>query len=171
MDVNALNRLSLLVLLILELVSLLCAYDFQCLTCDNLVDGPGCGEFTIQIPVQTCRTFCYFAIVHNRSSLSTSATVKRDLASVTLTRAIRDCSPYEDMSVEGHLLLESKLGSLSSMIDIITLKRCNSEQCNNDFYLKTDEMLLLGRSSFSRFCSFPLLLSVATVIFYWKSMF
>ncbi|CAF4389010.1 unnamed protein product, partial [Rotaria sordida] len=48
------------------------AYDFQCLTCDNFIDGPGCGEFTKQIPVRACRTFCYFAIIYNRSLLSSS---------------------------------------------------------------------------------------------------
>ncbi|CAF3535378.1 unnamed protein product [Rotaria sordida] len=131
--------------------SIINAYDFQCLTCDNFVDGPGCGEFTKEIPVRTCRTFCYFAIINNRSLLlspssSSSSISKRELLPIPLTRAIRDCSPYDDMSIEGNILLESKLGSLSSSlssshIDIIIIKRCNSEQCNNDFYVKSDEFL------------------------------
>ena len=149
------------------------AYDFQCLTCDNFIDGPGCGEFTKQIPVRTCKTFCYFAVIHNRSSSSSSSSlVQREQPTITLTRAIRDCSPYEDMSIEGSLLLESKLGLLSttSLIDIITIKRCNSEQCNNDFYLKSDEFLF-GRSSSYRQISFPLLFFLFMIIFYFKSMF
>ncbi|CAF0809291.1 unnamed protein product [Rotaria sp. Silwood1] len=156
--------------------SIINAYDFQCLTCDNFIDGPGCGEFTRQIPVRTCRTFCYFAIIYNRSLLSSSSSIlKREFLPMTLTRAIRDCSPYDDMSIEGNILLESKLGSLSSSssssyIDIITIKRCNSEQCNNDFYLKSDE-LLFGTSSSYRQISFPLLFFLFMIIFYFKSMF
>ncbi|UJR36610.1 hypothetical protein I4U23_029330 [Adineta vaga] len=134
-----------LFLLLIDYSSIINAYDFQCLTCDNYIDGPGCGEFTKQIPVRTCRTFCYFAIIHNRTLISTVS--KRELPTLTLTRAIRDCSPYDDMSIDGPVLLESKLGTLtiSPHIDIITIKRCNSEQCNNDFYLKSDE-LLFGRN-------------------------
>lgn len=170
MDVYHLNLLPLFCFILLDYSSIVNAYDFQCLTCDNFIDGPGCGEFTKQIPVRTCRTFCYFAILHNRS-LHSSTSTKRDLTAITLTRAIRDCSPYDDMSIEGNLLLESKLGSLSSMIEILTLKRCNSEQCNNDFYLKSDELLLFGRSSSTRSISFPLLCVLTLIIFYSQSMF
>jgi hypothetical protein len=164
-----LNILSILFLILIDYSSIINAYDFQCLTCDNFIDGPGCGEFTKLIPVRTCRTFCYFAILHNRSLSSVS---KREFPTITLTRAIRDCSPYEDMSIEGNILLESKIGSLAtpSQIDIITIRRCNSEQCNNDFYLKSDEFLF-GISSSYRQISFPLLLFLFTSIFYFKSMF
>jgi hypothetical protein len=161
MDLYYLNLLFILFLMLIDYSSIINAYDFQCLTCDNYIDGPGCGEFTKQIPVRTCRTFCYFAVIHNRS-LSSSA-----LPTITLTRAIRDCSPYEDMSIEGNLLLETKLGSLSSSssMDIITIKRCNSEQCNNDFYLKSDDFLL-GISSSYRRISFPLFFCLFMIIFY-----
>jgi hypothetical protein len=170
MDFSSLNLFIILLVLFINYSSLINAYDFQCLTCDNFIDGPGCGEFTRQIPVRTCRTFCYFAVIHNRSLLS--SIVQRERSLNKLTRAIRDCSPYEDISIEGNLLLQSKIGSLSSAsIDIITIKRCNSEQCNNDFYLKPDE-LLLGRSSLYRQISFPLLFFSFVIIFYYsKSMF
>ena len=94
-------------LLLIDYSSIINAYDFQCLTCDNLIDGPGCGEFTRQIPVRTCNTFCYFAVIHNRS-LSSSHYINVNFLRITLTRAIRDCSPYEDMSIEGNLLLRIK---------------------------------------------------------------
>ncbi|CAF5215773.1 unnamed protein product, partial [Rotaria magnacalcarata] len=82
-------------------------------------------------------------------------------------RAIRDCSPYDDMSMEGNQLLESKIGALStSSIDIITLKRCNSEQCNNDFYLKA-EQIFLGRSSSYRHLSFPFSFLPFVIIFFY----
>ena len=122
--------------------------DFQCLICDNFLDGPGCGEFTRQIPVRTCQTFCYFAIIHNRSLASSS--LRRALALDTHTRAIRDCSPYDDISIEGSLLLQSKIGLIvSNSMEILTIRRCNSEQCNNEFYLQPDE-LILGRNSSNR---------------------
>jgi hypothetical protein len=170
MDFSSLNLFIILLVLFINYSSLINAYDFQCLTCDNFIDGPGCGEFTRQIPVRTCRTFCYFAVIHNRSLLS--SVIQRERSLNKLTRAIRDCSPYEDISIEGNLLLQSKIGLLSSAsIDIITIKRCNSEQCNNDFYLKPDE-LLLGRSSSYRQISFPLLFFSFVIIFYYsKSMF
>lgn len=133
MDLSYLNLLTFLSLFIINVSSLISSTEFQCLICDNLIDGPGCGEFTRTIPLRTCRTFCYFAIIHNRSSIS--------------QRAIRDCSPYDDMSVDGTLLLEDKLNHRTSTIDILTLKRCNSEQCNNDFYLKSDGYLLINRTS------------------------
>ena len=133
MDLSYLNLLTFLSLFIINVSSLISSTEFQCLFCDNLIDGPGCGEFTRTIPLRTCRTYCYFAIIYNRSSIS--------------QRAIRDCSPYDDMSVDGTLLLEDKLGHRTSTIDILTLKRCNSEQCNNDFYLKSDEYLLINRTS------------------------
>jgi hypothetical protein len=159
----------LLLVLLINYSSLLHSYGFQCLTCDNFIDGPGCGEFTRQIPVRTCRTFCYFAVLHNRSYSSTI--LQRELSFNTLTRAIRDCSPYDDISIEGNLLLQSKIGSSSSAIDIITIKRCNSEQCNNDFYLKPDE-LLLGQSSAVRQRLFPFRFFSFVIIFYSsKSMF
>jgi hypothetical protein len=169
MNLYYFNLLWILFLILIDYSLIINAYDFQCLTCDNLIDGPGCGEFTKQIPVRTCKTFCYFAILHNRSF---SSIPKRELSTITLTRAIRDCSPYDDMSIEGNLLLESKIGSLSlsPFIDIITIKRCNSEQCNNDFYLKSDA-LLFGRSSSYRQISFPLLFFLFMIIFYSKSMF
>ena len=151
-----------LLVLLLHYSSFLHCYDFQCLTCDNFLDGPGCGEYTRQIPVRTCRTFCYFALIHNHSFSSTI--LQRELSFNTLTRAIRDCSPYDDISIEGNLLLQSKIGSSSSM-DIITIKRCNSEQCNNDFYLKPDE-LLLDRNSAIQSRSFPLLFCPFVMIFY-----
>jgi hypothetical protein len=168
MDLYYLNFLFSLFLMLIDYSSIINAYDFQCLTCDNFLDGPGCGEFTKQIPVRTCKTFCYFAILQNHSSSRS----KRELPTITLTRAIRDCSPYEDMSIEGNILLESKIGSSSrsSHINIITLKRCNSEQCNNDFYLKSDEYLF-GISSSYRQISFPLLFFLFMIIFYFKSMF
>jgi hypothetical protein len=169
MDFYYLNLLSILFLMLIDYSSIINAYDFQCLTCDNFIDGPGCGEFTKEIPVRTCQTFCYFAIINNRSLSSQS---KRELSTITLTRAIRDCSPYDDMSIDENILLESKIGSLSSssMIDIITIKRCNSEQCNNDFYLKSDAFLF-GKSSSYRQISFPLLFFLFIIIFYFKSMF
>ncbi len=171
MDLYYLNLLFILFLMLIDYSSIINAYDFQCLTCDNFIDGPGCGEFTKQIPVRTCRTFCYFAVIYNRSISSSIS--KRELPTITLTRAIRDCSPYDDMSIEGNILLESKIGSSSSsspLIDIITIKRCNSEQCNNDFYLKSDEFLLGISSSYQRI-SFPLLFFLFVIIFYFKSMF
>ena len=141
-----------LLLCLINYSSLLKTYDFQCLTCDNFIDGPGCGEFTRQIPVRTCRTFCYFAIIHNHSTI-----LQSELSLNRLTRAIRDCSPYDDISIDGSLLLQSKLGSISSSsIEILTIKRCNSEQCNNEFYLKSDELLSSKTSSPKRM-SFPLL--------------
>lgn len=150
--------IHILLILLINYSSFIQTYDFQCLTCDNFIDGSGCGEYTKQIPVRTCRTFCYFAIIYNRSFLSS-------------TRAIRDCSPYDDISIEGNLLLQSKVGSLISSIDIITIKRCNSEQCNNDFYLQTDE-LLLGKSSSYYQISFPILFSSFLIFFYYsKNMF
>ena len=170
MDWYYLTLLFSLFLLLFEYSSIVDAYDFQCLICDNYIDGPGCGEFTKQIPVQTCRTFCYFAIIHNRTF--SSSVSKRELSTVTLTRAIRDCSPYDDMSIDGPVLLESKLGSLSTSphIDIITIKRCNSEQCNNDFYLRSDDLLYGGSSSY-RQISFPLRFFLFLIIFYFKNMF
>ena len=146
--------------ILIDSSSIIRAYDFQCLTCDNSVDGPGCGEFTKQIPVRTCRTFCYFAIVQNRTEVS----------SISYLRAIRDCSPYDDMSIDNHLLLESKLGGESSQLEIITIKRCNSEQCNNDFYLKSDEFSR-GRSSNTQRITFPCLFFLFMIIFYFQSMF
>jgi len=168
MDFFSLNLF--IIILLINYSSIINAYDFQCLTCDNFIDGPGCGEYTRQIPVRTCRTFCYFAVIHNRSL--SSSVFEREFSLNKLTRAIRDCSPYDDISIEGNLLLQSKLGSLSSSsIDIITIKRCNSEQCNNDFYLKSDEFLL-GKSSSYRQISFPLLFFSFVIIFYYsKSMF
>ena len=166
MDLYSLNFLVSLCYLLVDGSSIVRAYDFQCLTCDNFIDGPGCGEFTKQIPVRACRTFCYFAIVHNRSSVP-----KAELATMTFTRAIRDCSPYDDMSIESNLLLESKLGSLTaSQLDIVALKRCNSEQCNNDFYLRTSEFLA-DRSSSLRQRAFPLLVSFSLTMFYSRSLF
>jgi hypothetical protein len=164
MDCSLLSLFIILLFILIDYLSILNAFDFQCLTCDNFIDGPGCGEFTRQIPVKTCRTFCYFAVIHNRSL--SSSLIQRELASNTLTRAIRDCSPYDDMSIEENLLLESKLGLLSSTsIDIITMKRCNSEQCNNDFYLKPNELFLSIGSSY-RQISFPLLFFPFFIIFY-----
>lgn len=157
--------------MLIDYSSIISAYDFQCLTCDNFIDGPGCGEYTKQIPLRPCRTFCYFAIIHNRSLISSSVS-KNDYTPMTLTRAIRDCSAYEDMSIEENVLLESKLGLLSSSshIDIITVKRCNSEQCNNDFYLRSND-ILYGTSSSYRQISFPLYIFLFMIIFYSKSMF
>lgn len=141
--------------------------DFQCLVCDNFLDGPGCGEFTRQIPVRTCRTFCYFAVIHNRSLAS--STLRRELALDTYTRAIRDCSPYDDISIEGNLLLQTKLGLTSmNFIDIRTLRRCNSEQCNNEFYLQADEFLL-GRSSVLCARFVPRCVFSFVIIFYYSS--
>ncbi len=172
MDLSYLNLLFILFLMLIDYSSIINGYDFQCLTCDNFIDGPGCGEFTKQIPVRTCKTFCYFAVINNRSLSSSSSISKREIPTITLTRAIRDCSPYEDMSIEGNILLESKIGSLSSspFINIITIKRCNSEQCNNDFYLQSDDFLF-GISSSYRQISFPLLFFLFIIIFYFKSMF
>lgn len=138
----------LLLLFLINSSSTFKSEDFQCLICDDFLDGPGCGEFTRQIPIRTCRTFCYFAILHNRSS--TSSSLRRELGLDAHTRAIRDCSPYDDISIEGSLLLQSKIDfiTLKSM-DIITIRRCNSEQCNNEFYLQPDE-LILGRNSSNR---------------------
>ena len=174
MDFSYLTIVALLCVLLLDCSSIVHGYDFQCLTCDNFIDGPGCGEFTKQIPVRNCRTFCYFAILQNRTSSivpSSAASRRHGLTSIALMRAIRDCSPYEDMSIEGNLLLESKLGSLSPSIDIITLKRCNSEQCNNDFYLKPDDVLPRGKSCLTRSIPFPLLFSLSMIIFYLKINF
>lgn len=170
MDFTSLNLYIILLILLIEYSSFINAYDFQCLTCDNFIDGPGCGEYTREIPVKTCRTFCYFAVVYNRSI--PSSVYRNELHSNTLTRAIRDCSPYDDMSIEEGLLLGSKLGSFStSSIDIIILKRCNSEQCNNDFYIKEDEILFSTGSSY-RHISFPILFFSFVIIFYYsKSMF
>jgi hypothetical protein len=169
MDVFNLNLLALLSFIIFDCSSMIYAYDFQCLTCDNFIDGPGCGEFTKQIPVRTCRTYCYFAIVQNRTrSLSTNN--RNQLDTLMFTRAIRDCSPYDDMSIEGNILLESKLGAHSSSIDIVTLKRCNSEQCNNDFYLKVDEFRL-NRSLSLCSTSVPLLCFLTMSIFSFVNMF
>ncbi|CAF3064120.1 unnamed protein product [Rotaria sp. Silwood2] len=163
MDFSLVNLFIILLIILIDYSSFINAYDFQCLTCDNFIDGPGCGEFTREIPVKTCRTYCYFAVIYNRSlSLSIH---QREISSNTLTRAIRDCSPYEDMSIEENLLLESKIGRLSSSIDIITLKRCNSEQCNNEFYIKPDEFLF-GRCSSYRQISFPVLIFSFVIIFY-----
>ena len=172
MDLSCLNLIFSLFLMLVDDTSIINAYDFQCLTCDNFIDGPGCGEFTKQIPLQTCKTFCYFAIIRDRSISSSSSVSKHKLSTIKLIRAIRDCSPYEDISIEGNILLESKLGSLSSssLFDIITIKRCNSEQCNNDFYLKADDFLI-GISSSYQQISFPLLFCLFTIIFYFKSMF
>jgi hypothetical protein len=169
MDFSSLNLFIILFFILIDYSSFINAYDFQCLTCDNFIDGPGCGEFTRQIPLRACRTFCYFAVIHNRSL--SSSVLQRESPLNTLTRAIRDCSPYDDMSIEGSLLLQSKIGSSSSSIDIITIRRCSSEQCNNDFYLKPDELLLSISSSY-RQISFPLLFLSFMIIFYYsKSMF
>lgn len=166
MDVNL---LPILFFILIDYSSIINAYDFQCLTCDNFIDGPGCGEFTKQIPVRTCNTFCYFAIINNRSSSSYS---KREVPTITLTRAIRDCSPSDDMLIEADRLLESKLGSLSysPLVEIIAFKRCNSEQCNNDFYLQSDAFVL-GKGFLSQQISFPLLCLLFLIIFYSTSMF
>ncbi|CAF1117508.1 unnamed protein product [Rotaria sp. Silwood1] len=163
MEFSLLNLFIILLIILIDYSSFINTYDFQCLTCDNFIDGPGCGEFTKEIPVKTCQTYCYFAVIYNRSL----SIYQRETSSNILTRAIRDCSPYEDMLIEGNLLLESKIGTLSSpsSIDIITLKRCNSEQCNNDFYLKSDE-ILFGRSSSYRQISFPILIFSFVIIFY-----
>lgn len=172
MDFSSLNLLPILFLIFIDYFSLINAFEFQCLTCDNFIDGPGCGEFTKQIPVRTCNTFCYFAIINNRSSTSFPSPSKREFSTITLTRAIRDCSPFDDMLIETDRLLESKLGSLSYSphVEIISIKRCNSEQCNNDFYLQSDAFVL-GRSSFSRQLSFPLLFFLFLMSFYFTSMF
>ncbi|CAF1208584.1 unnamed protein product [Rotaria sordida] len=161
MDFSLSNLFIILFIILIDYSLFINTYDFQCLTCDNFIDGPGCGEFTREIPVRTCQTYCYFAIIYNHSlSLSIH---QRETSSNILLRAVRDCSPYEDMSIEGNLLLESKIGT--SSINIITLKRCNSEQCNNDFYLKSDEFLF-GRSSSYRQISFPILFFSFVIIFY-----
>ncbi|CAF1198330.1 unnamed protein product [Rotaria sordida] len=161
MDFSLSNLFIILFIILIDYSLFINTYDFQCLTCDNFIDGPGCGEFTREIPVRTCQTYCYFAIIYNRSlPLSIH---QRETSSNILLRAVRDCSPYEDMSIEGNLLLESKIGT--SSINIITLKRCNSEQCNNDFYLKSDEFLF-GRSSSYRQISFPILFFSFVIIFY-----
>jgi len=118
---------TLFFLLLIQLISFIYSYDFQCLICDNSFDGPGCGDYTREIPVRRCRTFCYFTILSNQ-------------------RAIRDCSPYDDISIDNHILLQSKI-NLTSTIEILSLKRCTSEQCNNDFYIQSNEFLLYGRSS------------------------
>lgn len=174
MDVFSVNLLTILFFFVIDYSSIINAYDFQCLTCDNFIDGPGCGEFTKQIPLRTCHTFCYFAIINNRSSssFSSSSHSKGEFSTITLTRAIRDCSPYDDMLIDPDRLLESKLGSLSfsPLVEIISFKRCNSEQCNNDFYLQSDAFVL-GKSSFSRQISFPLLCLLFLIIFYFTSMF
>jgi hypothetical protein len=159
-----------LLVFIINYSSFLKAYDFQCLTCDNLIDGPGCGEFTRQIPVRTCRTFCYFAVIHNRSL--TTSILEREHSVNRLTRAIRDCSPYDDISIEGNLLLQSKIGSVpSSSIEILTIKRCNSEQCNNEFYLKPDELFRGNHSSSNQSYSFPILFFLFLIIFYYSKRF
>ncbi|CAF1069995.1 unnamed protein product [Rotaria magnacalcarata] len=162
---SLLNLFIILFVILIEYSLLIHTYKFQCLTCDNFIDGPGCGEYTRQIPLITCRTFCYFAVIYNRSlPLSVH---QREYSSDILLRAIRDCSPYDDMSMEGNQLLESKIGALStSSIDIITLKRCNSEQCNNDFYLKA-EQIFLGRSSSYRHLSFPFSFLPFVIIFFY----
>ncbi|CAF4087330.1 unnamed protein product [Adineta steineri] len=169
MDFSTINLfIIILFFLFIDYSLFINASDIQCLTCDNFVDGPGCGEFTRQIPVRTCQTYCYFAIIHNRSL--SSSIYQREFPSNKITRAIRDCSPYDDMSIEGNLLLKSKISSLSS-IDIILIRRCNSEQCNNDFYVKPDE-LILSRSSSYRQISFPFLFFLFVIIFYYStSMF
>ena len=161
MDLTSLNVLLTLLFIFIGDSFPLDVHDFQCLTCDNLLDGPGCGEFTRQIAVKTCRTFCYFTVLHNRSSFA-------DPPSTRVLRAIRDCSPYDDMSIEGYQLLEAKLGSsVSPLVEILTLKRCNSEQCNNDFYLKAEELLTSGSSA-----SFPIGVFPFVIIFYsLKNMF
>lgn len=150
MDVSVLN----IIVLLLQSISFLSSSHFQCLTCDNLLDGPGCGEFTREIPVRTCRTFCYFVLVYNR-------TVPQHR---TYTRAIRDCSPYDDISIENTLLLQSKL-HLAPAVEILSLRRCTSEQCNNDFYLQPDEYLF-GKCSLPRSADFLLWLFPLVIIFY-----
>ena len=117
MDFSTVNLFILLLFLLIDYSSFINAYGFQCLTCDNFLDGPGCGEFTREIPVRTCRTFCYFAVIHNRSLSSSSSVLQREFPSNMFTRAIRDCSLYDDMLVEGNLLLESKIGSSRILID------------------------------------------------------
>ena len=166
MDVPFVNLFGILLLLVIDYSSIISAYDFQCLTCDNTLDGPGCGEFTRQIPVRTCQTFCYFAVLNNRSSSSTPVRPSES-PSRTHLRAIRDCSPYDDMSVEAHVLLESKIGA-SHPLDILTIKRCNSEQCNNDFYLNTDVFLSHGNGRLRPPASF---VSLVIIFYYFKSMF
>ena len=159
MDFISMSSLvTLLFLLLLVDYSLnLHASEFQCLTCDNRVDGPACGEFTREIPLRTCRTFCYFAILLNRS-----APASPSLASL---RAIRDCSPSDDLSIEGYQLLESKIGtshSSPSTIEILSLKRCNSEQCNNEFYLNPEDLF----ANHSSLTSLPAGVLFFVMIFY-----
>ena len=154
-----------LLLLFIDYSSVINGNDFQCLICDNFLDGPGCGEFTRPIPVRTCQTFCYFAVLHNRT-LSSSFNSREYPA----TRAIRDCSPYTDMTIEGNTLLQTKIESLS-LTDIVTIKRCNSEQCNNDFYLNAEQFISDISSSFGQI-SVPFLIFSLVIIFYYsKSMF
>ena len=166
MDVISIHSFVIILILLLVDYSLhIHGYEFQCLTCDNLSDGPGCGEFTREIPLQTCRTFCYFAILHNRS-MNRSPLPSSD----RFLRAIRDCSPYDDISIEGYQLIQSKVGSSisPSSIDILTLKRCNSEQCNNEFYLNP-EALLVNRSSSSS--APPSFFSFVIIFYFLKNMF
>lgn len=166
MDLTSLNVLLTVLFIFLDDACSVDVHEIQCLTCDNLLDGPGCGEFTRQIAVTSCRTFCYFTVLHDRSSSFGG------LPSTGVLRAIRDCSPSEDMLIEGYQLLEPKLGSsASSSIEILTMKRCNSEQCNNDFYLKAEELLTSGSSARLR-RSFPLGFVRFVIIFYsLKNMF
>ena len=161
MDLTSINLFISFFILLIDCSLYIQGYKFQCLVCDNYIDGPGCGEFTREMPVKTCRTFCYFAVIYNRS-----LSFPHELPVNKLTRAIRDCSPYGDMSIEENLLLESKIGSLSSssLIDIITLRRCNSEQCNNDFYIKPDELLNLNSSY--RQISYSILFFHFVIIFF-----
>ena len=158
----------LLLFLLMAYSVLVNANNFQCLTCDNLLDGPGCGEFTRIIPVRTCQTFCYFAVIHNRSADSSAP--RRELSRNPSIRAIRDCSPYADMNIDGTVLLKPKIDSFAS-VNILTIRRCDSEQCNNDFYLDPT-LLLSGSESAYRRISVPLRLFSFVIIFYYsKSMF
>ncbi|CAF0862082.1 unnamed protein product [Didymodactylos carnosus] len=138
--------------------------SFQCLQCDNQIDGPGCGEFSQIIPLQECKTFCYFAIIRNYTTHH-----KRRL--LIATRAIRDCSTYSDIEVETETLLETKIPNIRHYrsLDIVTIKRCTGEQCNNEFYLKeSNGSSTIKITSCSYYYYYYYLLTISLLLFYSK---
>ncbi|CAF1236132.1 unnamed protein product, partial [Didymodactylos carnosus] len=134
--------------------------SFQCLQCDNQIDGPSCGEFSKIIPLQECQTFCYFAIIRNY-------TIYRRKRLHT-TRAIRDCSNYSDIEIESEKILEIKIPNIRHhrSLNIMTVKRCIGEQCNNEFYLKESNGGSLTTKITSRHCYYLIIISFVIILFY-----
>ena len=130
------------------------ATDLMCLKCDSQHGDSGCGEFTQTIPLEKCETYCYFLVLRHRSTPNH-------------LRAIRDCSPFDDVNIDINKILRTKLDDSATLssLQIIGSRRCDADQCNTDFYTNARELLSNRTNSPRKNLFYKIFLFTLTLLF------